>query len=76
MDKIEEITEAVKEFFERETKELSKEEYQEVMRERMLQNERIKSQSFRTGRHRCSSHRAEQNTIFKEIYIQKPKETI
>nr|DAD65331.1 MAG TPA: hypothetical protein [Myoviridae sp. ctOoC8] len=42
----------------------------------MLQNERIKSQSFRTGRHRCSSHRAEQNTIFKEIYIQKPKEII
>ncbi len=33
MDKIEEITEAVKEFFERETKELSKEEYQEVLRE-------------------------------------------
>nr|DAX96978.1 MAG TPA: Protein of unknown function (DUF1018) [Caudoviricetes sp.] len=34
----------------------------------MLQNERIKSQSFRTGRHRGSSPRAEQNTIFKEIY--------
>ena len=33
MDKIEEITEVVKEFFERETKELSKEEYQEVLRE-------------------------------------------
>jgi len=33
MDKIEEIIEAVKEFFERETKELSKEEYQEVLRE-------------------------------------------
>ena len=33
MDKIEEITEAVKEFFERETKELSKEEYQEILRE-------------------------------------------
>ena len=33
MDKIEEITEEVKEFFERETKELSKEEYQEVLRE-------------------------------------------
>nr|DAD65330.1 MAG TPA: hypothetical protein [Myoviridae sp. ctOoC8] len=33
MDKIEEITEAVKEFFEIETKELSKEEYQEVLRE-------------------------------------------
>ena len=33
MDKIEEITEVVKEFFERETKELNKEEYQEVLRE-------------------------------------------
>ena len=33
MDKIEEITEAVKEFFEGETKELSKEEYQEILRE-------------------------------------------
>lgn len=33
MDKIEEITEVVKEFFEKETKELSKEEYQEVLRE-------------------------------------------